>query len=281
MLDPQATPASSLSGDTGGSSGVLATRAVRTAELLQQASEAGDPARRCELLDDVVVVNMPLARMIAHRFRGRGVPVEDLEQVAYLALTRAAREFKLSHGRPFHSYAVPCIRGTVKKYFRDQAWSIRPPRRIQELQAEIAAARAEIEQILGRSPRVSEIAEHLGEDLDHVIDALTADGCYAPISLDAPTSSDGAQPLGDWLTAHDDGTSAAEARLLLAPAIRNLDDRDRRILEMRFFQGLTQQEIGDQIGVTQMHVSRLLARIIGKIRDQLIAADDSAGSMVM
>lgn len=254
------------------------TVADETARLLDVAASAADPARRADALDAVVVLNMPLARAIAGRYQNRGVARDDLEQVAFLALTRAAQAFDPAFGRPFHSYAVPCIRGSVKKYFRDQAWSVRPPRRVQELQAQIAAARADLEQKLGRSPRIGEVAEHLGEDLDHVVDALSADGCYAPISLDAPASTDADQPLGDWLAADDADASAAEARLMLAPIIRRLDERDRRILEMRFFQGCTQQEIADRIGVTQMHVSRLLARALATIREQLEEPPPSSGS---
>jgi RNA polymerase sigma-B factor len=243
--------------------------ADETKRLLEEAAATTDPEQRTRAIESVVVLNMPLARAIAGRYQNRGVPRDDLEQVAFLALTRAAQEFDPAYARPFHSYAVPCIRGSVKKYFRDQAWSVRPPRRVQELQAQIAGARSELEQTLGRSPRVGEVAAHLGSDLDDVVDALSADGCYAPISLDAPASADGHQSLGDWLPADDADAAAAEARLLLAPAIRRLDERDRRILELRFFQGCTQQEIADRIGVTQMHVSRLLSRALSRIREEL------------
>jgi RNA polymerase sigma-B factor len=250
---------------------LVPTVADETARLLEEASAAADPDQRREALEAVVVLNMPLARAIAGRYQNRGVPRDDLEQVAFLALTRAAQEFDPTYSRPFHSYAVPCIRGSVKKYFRDQAWSVRPPRRVQELQAQIAGARSELEQKLGRSPRVGEVAAHLGSTLDDVVDALSADGCYAPISLDAPASADGHHSVGDWLAADDadDAAAAAEARLLLAPVVRRLDERDRCILEMRFFQGCTQQEIADRIGVTQMHVSRLLSRALAKIREGL------------
>ena len=250
-------------------SGRSESRAELTAGLLRRAAEADGPADRARLLEDVVVLNMPLARAVADRYQGRGVPREDLEQVAYVALIRAVNDFDPAFDRPFHSYAVPCIRGSVKKYFRDQAWSVRPPRRVQELQAEIAAVRAELEQTLGRAPRISEVADRVGGDLDEVIDALSADGCYAPISLDTPLAADSDRSLGDELAADDVNLRAAEARLLLAPLVRRLGDRDRRILEMRFFQGCTQQEIADQIGVTQMHVSRLLTKILGTIRHQL------------
>lgn len=253
------------------------TVADETARLLEEAA-AAEPDERARALEAVVVLNMPLARAIAGRYQNRGVARDDLEQVAFLALTRAAQEFDPSYARPFHSYAVPCIRGSVKKYFRDQAWSVRPPRRVQELQAQIAAARSELEQSLGRSPRVGEVAAHLQADLDDVVDALSADGCYAPISLDAPASADGHHSLGDWLVADDSDAAATEARLMLAPVIRRLDERDRRILEMRFFQGCTQQEIADRIGVTQMHVSRLLSRALSRIREELEDPESSTDS---
>ncbi len=246
-----------------------ATVADQSAGLLLRAAATRDPGARDDLLEQVVVLNIPLARAIAARYQHRGVSRDDLEQVAFLALTRAARDFDPAYGRPFHSYAVPCIRGSVKKYFRDQAWSVRPPRRVQELQARISGARAELEQSLGRSPRVNEVAAHLQADLDDVVDALSADGCYAPISLDAPASEDNAQTLGDWLPGDDADTAAAEARLMLAPVLRRLDERDRRILQLRFFHGCTQQEIADEIGVTQMHVSRLLARALTNLRTLL------------
>ncbi len=157
-------------------------RSRDTDTALRSAAVAETPAGRQELLDEVVRLNMGVARAVAHRYRNRGVPTDDLEQVAYLALVRASRHFDVDHESDFLSYAVPTIRGEVKKYFRDHAWVVRPPRRIQDLQGRITAARDELVQSLGRSPRPSEIAEHLDEDIHDVVDALATEGCFHPTS---------------------------------------------------------------------------------------------------
>jgi len=246
------------------------TRRVRTTNrLLRKAREVGDERERRRLVDEVVVLNMPVARSIAHGFRNKGLGDEDLEQVAYMALTRAAHSFDASRGRDFLAFAVPTIRGELKKHFRDAGWVVRPPRRIQELQGRIMAARAELAQRHGRSPRPGEIAEELGEDLDDVVEALAADGCFLPSSLDRPAGDDAGPTLGESLCDETTEMSAAEARLLLAPLIKRLSERDRRILDLRFFRDATQQEIADDIGVTQMHVSRLLTRILTTMHDEL------------
>jgi RNA polymerase sigma-B factor len=246
-----------------------AERQARTSELLTEAANARDPGDRRALVEEVVVLNMPVARSIAHRFRNKGVNEEDLDQVAFMALTRAAQNFHPSHDRDFLTYAVPTIRGELKKYFRDSGWTVRPPRRVQELQGRIAAARGDLTQSLGRSPRPSEIAEALDEELDHVLEALSTDGCFHPVSLDRPVTEHTTLTIGDSLGDDSVDLSAAEARLTLAPLVRNLSERDRRILDLRFFRDATQQEIADDIGVTQMHVSRLISRILAELRDQL------------
>ena len=215
---------------------------------------------------------MEVARSIASRYFERGIEEDDLVQVAYAALTRAARDFDPGLHKDFLSYAVPTIRGEVKKHFRDLGWAVRPPRRIQETQARITRGEGALAQELGRSPRPSEIAEHLGIDLEDVVEAMSADGCFAPSSLDRPlTGTDGNESatVGDLLGDDDHSQSAAEARVALAPAVQRLKERDRRILYMRFFEGLTQQEIADDIGVTQMQVSRLLSRIMRDLRADL------------
>ena len=245
-------------------------RIERTARLLEQAQTAR-PAQRHGLLDEVVVLNMPVARSVAHRYRSKGIAEDDLDQVAYMALVRAAHQFDPGFERDFLSYAVPTIRGELKKHFRDSGWTVRPPRWIQELQGRIAEAAAELTQDLGRSPRPSEIADRLEEDPERVLEALGTDGCYFPDSLDRPVREDesSSASLGDHLGDEAAAYDAAEARLLLAPVVRRLGERDRRILDLRFFHDRTQQEIADEIGVTQMHVSRLLARILGDLRSQL------------
>jgi RNA polymerase sigma-B factor len=248
-------------------------RIERTAHLLEQAQTA-TPTERQRLLDEVVLLNMPVARSVAHRYRSKGIAEDDLDQVAYLALVRAARQFDPGYERDFLTYAVPTIRGELKKHFRDAGWAVRPPRWIQELQSRISEAAAELSQELGRSPRPPEIATRLDEDPERVLEALSTDGCYVADSLDRPMREQeaGSPSIGDNLSDEAAAYDAAEARVLLAPVVRRLSDRDRRILDLRFFHDRTQQEIADDIGVTQMHVSRLLARILGDLREQLDTA---------
>jgi RNA polymerase sigma-B factor len=241
-------------------------RNEQTRELFLQAATAASPEDRQRLLEEVIVLHVGLAHAEASRYRSRGVPLDDLRQVAALALTKAARGYDVTAGHDFLSYAVPTIRGELRKYFRDHGWMIRPPRRIQELQARINAAEAELSNKLGRSPQPVEIADHLDECVESVIEALASDGCFVPASLDHPAGTEGAATLGDLLPFDDSSPSASEARLMLRPVLRRLGERDRQILAMRFYEGLTQREIAERIGVTQMQVSRLLTRILGQLR---------------
>jgi RNA polymerase sigma-B factor len=222
------------------------------------------------LLQYVVCINMPIARELAGRYAGRGIDRDDLTQVAYTALTRAARKFRADLHTDLLSYAVPSIRGELKKYFRDHGWVIRPPRHIQEAQPLIVRADSELAQQLGRSPRPSEVAAHLGLDVQHVIEAMSAGGCFAPSSLDRLLTADNDEGTGPGILAdvvsETDRAPAAEARLTLAPVVRQLPERDRQILYLRFVEERTQQEIGEAIGVTQMQVSRLLTRILRDLR---------------
>ena len=178
-----------------------AERMMRTADCLEKAAATSDESVRQSLLDEVVVMNMPVARSIARRFQNKGISAEDLDQVAYLALTRAAGQYDVSYDRDFLSYCVPTIRGELKKYFRDSGWIVRPPRRIQELQRRINAASEHLSQRLGRAPRPSELAKELDEDLEEVIEALTTEGCFVPTSLD--------RPVGDDTTWRSPGTLSA------------------------------------------------------------------------
>jgi RNA polymerase sigma-B factor len=244
------------------------TRSEQTAELLQQAAGAS-PQQRRGLLEQVVLLNMGVARSVARRYRNRGIAAEDLDQVAYVALVRAADKFDASLDKDFLTYAVPSIRGEIKKHFRDHGWVVRPPRRTQELQPQVVAAGQELTHTMGRSPRPSEIAAHLGVDLEDVVEALAMDGCFRPTSLDVPVGEGGSSVLGDLLEGEDTGLRASEARMMLAPVLQQLSERDRRILYLRFFEGQTQREIGRELGVTQMQVSRLLTRICQSLRAQL------------
>ncbi|GAB2978554.1 sigma-70 family RNA polymerase sigma factor [Nocardioides montaniterrae] len=244
-------------------------RRAETAALLARARDAATPQERKEALDAVVELNMEVAHTLASRYAGRGIPLEDLDQVAYAALTRAARDFDSERSEEFLAYAVPTIRGEVKKFFRDHGWTVRPPRRVQELQAAAFAARSLLEQETGREPDLARIAEEIGEPLADVEQAMAADGCFSPTSLDRPVADESAMSLGELLPDVEAGFESAEARVMLAPILRELAPRDQKILRLRFYDGLTQKEIGAQIGVTQMQVSRLITRILGDMRRAL------------
>lgn len=233
-------------------------------------AEAPDAATRAALQDELITVNMTVATDVAKRYHDRGIASADLDQVAYLGLTKAARGYDPAKGSDFLSFAVPTIRGEIRRHFRDAGWAVRPPRRIQELQPRITAAEAALFQKLGRSPRPSELAEHLEVDLEEVLEALSANGCFAPTSLDAPAVGVEVRPI-DLLGEDDDGFVGAEARAALRPLLRGLSDRERRILELRFCQGMTQREIGEVVGVTQMQISRVLAQVLARLRERLLA----------
>ena len=237
--------------------------------LLQRAAQETDPVERKRLQDEVVVLHMGLARAIASRYRGRGIADDDLTQAASMALLKAARNFDASLGVEFLAYAVVTIKGEVKRQFRDYGWMVRPPRWVQKLQADVSRAQGELTHRLGRSPRVREVAEHLGVPEEDVVEALSADGCYTPTSLDTPVGTEGSGVLGELLPGEDTAMGEAEARVMLTPAVRALPQREREILYLRFFRQQTQAQIADQVGVTQMQVSRILSRVLLQLRGQL------------
>lgn len=242
-----------------------------TMDLLAESVGASLPRRR-EIQEEIVRVNMPLARMLARRYAGRGIAVDDLLQVAYLGLVKAVQGYDPERGRGFLGYAVPTIRGEIRRHFRDAGWTVRPPRRIQELQARLWAADAELTQVLHRSPTAAELAEELDVSVDDVVESLSADGCFAPSSLDAPAADSDTGSLGERLGGMDEEFDRCEARLVLAEAVRALGERDRKIVELRFFEGMTQQQIGDEVGVTQMQISRLITRILAELRASITGA---------
>jgi RNA polymerase sigma-B factor len=248
------------------------TRAEQTTVLLRTAAEASAPEVRAALQERAVEINMPVAAQIAQRYRGRGVASEDLEQVAYLALVKAAQRYEYAEDRDFLSFAVPTIRGEVQRYFRDLGWTIRPTRTIQTAQTRIRQAESDLWQSLGRSPRPSEIAEFLDMELDTVVEALSANGCFSPSSLDAPLSDDRA-PVSDSLGSEDDEFGRVDTRLVLRPVLARLTDRERQMIELRFFHQATQAQIGEVLGITQMQVSRLLSALMARLQTELLESD--------
>jgi len=250
-------------------------RARRTDAIVSDLRGTRRDADAQELTRQLIETNVAVARSMASRYRNRGIDLDDLEQVALLGLTKAAQRFDPGAGHDFLSFAVPTIRGELRRHFRDSGWMVRPPRRVQDLQTRIAGAQEELESRLGRSPRPSEIAAHLDEDPDNVVEALAADGCFTPTSLDA-TVAEGSSTLGDLLGEEDRALARAEAKMMLEPLMRTLSARDRRIVRLRYFQEQTQQEIANAVGLTQAQVSRVLARILADLRANLLGRTSAA-----
>jgi RNA polymerase sigma-B factor len=251
-----------------------AGRREATAELVEEMATATGRRRRL-VENDLIAVNLEVAREVAARYRGRGIADEDLQQVASVGLVKAARGFDPAKATDFLSFAVPTIRGELRRHFRDLGWAVRPPRSVQEMQARITRAQGELWQRLGREPDAEQIAEHLGVDTDPVLEALGANGCFLPSSLDA-TSEGGESTPADRLASFEPGYTCAEARVALRPLLKGLTPRERRILELRFVEDRTQAEIGAEIGVTQMQVSRLLSSLYERLRTELTGTDPVA-----
>ena len=231
---------------------------------------------RSAVREQVIEAWLPLAANLARRFTGRGEPVQDLVQTATIGLIKAIDRFDVDRGSDFVAFAVPTIVGEIRRYFRDQAWDLRVPRRLQELRLAIAEATARLAQQLGHSPSVTELAVDLNVSEDEIREGLQVGSAYQAASLDAPAWETGGEPgptLGDLLGAEDAGLLLAELRMMMAPAMAALPARERRILHLRFVGNLTQDQIAARIGISQMHVSRLLARSLEVLRAQLLAAD--------
>lgn len=244
------------------------------AELLNAmaAMPIGHPSRAA-LRDRAIEAWLPLARHLANRYSGRGEPTDDLIQTATVGLIKAVDKFDPHRGVDFAGYAIPTIIGEVKRHFRDRTWSVRVPRRLQELRLAITEANSTLTHTLGRSPTVPDIATHLGVTEEDVLEGLEGARAYNATSLSTPINADGTTQLGDTLGSTDHEYEIAETRVALGPALATLDDREQKILTLRFYGNLTQSQIADQIGISQMHVSRLLTKALTKLRHELAPTD--------
>lgn len=239
---------------------------VATGERLRRASRSA-PGRRQALQNDVVSDYIPMAGRLARRYRGRGIADDDLDQVARLGLVKAIRRFDPER-RSFAAYAVPTVLGELRRHFRDRAWAIRPVRSLQELQMSVSAARDELRSTGTHEPSAQEVAEHLGISAADVREADTAHDAFAPRSLDVPSPADGT-PAHERIGAVDPGHEAVERLQTALPALRSLDEQDRRLLHMRFVEDRTQRDIGAELGVSQMQVSRRLSAVLERLRERI------------
>ena len=253
--------------DADTSGGVEATRR-RSAELFAALRDgsAPEPARD-EAREDLVHLHLPLVEHCARRFRNRGEPFEDLVQVGTIGLLKSIDRFDLERGVEFSTYATPTIIGEIKRYFRDKGWAIKVPRRLQELRMQITTTTAELTQNLGRSPTPRELAERIGCTVEEIIEGMESSNAYATLSLDA--TDDGEETGGSMLDAlgiEDPDLEHVEVRESIKPMLDQLDPREKRILVLRFFKNMTQTQIAEEIGISQMHVSRLLTRTLDQMR---------------
>ena len=234
--------------------------------LLVRYHREGDRSAR----DQLVVRFLPLAHSLARRYRHGGEPLEDLVQVASLGLVKAVDRFDPARETAFSSFAVPTIVGEIKRYFRDRSWSVRVPRDLQELAVRVRRVGDELASDLGRAPTPAELAAQLGVSLEQVLEAHEALGAHRAVSLDRPLTeeTDDGEPVAALIGTEEPGFARAEAAATIERLARGLSDRDREVLRLRFELDLTQREIGDRIGVSQMHVSRIIRRAIALLRDE-------------
>ncbi|MDX6665854.1 MAG: polymerase sigma-B factor [Solirubrobacteraceae bacterium] len=250
-----------------------AGRAARERDLLRRYHVHGDRGARDELAEEM----LPLARALAGRYSGRGEPIDDLVQVACIGIMKSIDGFDLSREVRFSSYATPTVLGEIKRYFRDKTWAMRVPRGMQELQLQIARARDKLTHELGRSPNVQELADAVEAPFEEVLMTIQSQEARRTRSLDEPIGED--MTLADSVGGSDPELVRAEIRVLLDDALGVLSDRDREVLRLRFEEDLTQNEISDRIGVSQMQVSRLIRQSLARMRmqiDRAQAREDAA-----
>ena len=242
----------------------------------QLVDESASESQRKSIRDRLVTEHLPVAEHIARRFRNRGQSADDLTQVATVGLINAVDRFDPDRGTDFLSFAVPTITGEVRRYFRDATWAIRVPRRLKELHAAVSSASAALGQQLGRSPRPSEIAAELGIPVDEVYEGLQVGYAYRGESLDEGNDEDGGSVTDGRLGVTDPELKTVENRETLLPALAKLPEREAAIVKMRFFGHMTQTQIAKRIGVSQMHVSRLLAASLATLRESIVDGGDGS-----
>jgi RNA polymerase sigma-B factor len=242
------------------------------ASALAEAFAATDPAHpdRPLMRERVIEAWLPLAQHLTRRYTGRGEPADDLFQVAVVGLIKAVDRYDPSRGVDFAVFAIPTVLGEIKRHFRDRCWSVRVPRRLQELRLAITAANNDLTQALRRAPTVADVATHLNISEDEVLEGLEGGRAYAATSLSTPMSDGSNLELADTLGAEDGGFELTENLVSLRPALAKLGERQRAILSLRFSGNMSQSEIGEQLGISQMHVSRLLAQAVAALRSQLL-----------
>jgi RNA polymerase sigma-B factor len=247
---------------------------TRTRDAFARLRTLPEGPARSEVRADLVALHLPLVEHLARRFRNRGEPLDDLVQVGTIGLIKAVDRFDSERGVEFSTFATPTIVGEIKRWFRDKGWSIRVPRRLQEMRLSLVAATGDLTQELGRSPTVAELAHRLSVDADAVLEGLESANAYSTVSLDArdPAALDGPS-AGDLLGGDDEALATVEFRESLRPLLAALAPRERRIVMLRFFRQMTQTQIAADLGMSQMHVSRLLARSLATLRDGLTAEE--------
>jgi RNA polymerase sigma-B factor len=244
-------------------------------ELFEQITKlpVGDP-ERARIRATLVELHLPLVEYLARRFRNRGEWLDDLTQVATIGLIKSIDRFDLERGVEFSTYATPTIVGEIKRHFRDKGWAVRVPRRLQELKLSLTKAIGELAQREGRAPTVSELAAHLQMTEEEVLEGLESANAYSTVSLDAPDSGDEDAPaVADSLGMVDEALEGVEYRESLKPLLERLPPREKKILLLRFFGNMTQSQIATELGISQMHVSRLLARTLAQLREGLTVDD--------
>jgi RNA polymerase sigma-B factor len=226
--------------------------------------------RRRACRDDLVRLHLPLVEHCARRFLNRGEPFDDLVQVGTIGLIKSVDRFDTDRGVEFSTYATPTIIGEIKRHFRDKGWAIRVPRRLQELRMAISGVTGDLSQRLGRSPTPREIAEQLGITVEEVLEGIESSNAYSTLSLDAGDGSeDSPTRMLDAIGVDDVALEHVEIRESVKPLLEALPAREKQILLLRFFRGMTQSQIAEEIGVSQMHVSRLLNRTLEELRSSL------------